>query len=51
MKDKVIGPMKPKGVSKSTQEHKTRKGRGCSRKVNGPRMPKRKMVHRSPQAT
>ena len=42
MKDKVIGLRKPKGVSKSLWEHKIRKGRGCPRKVNGPRMPKRK---------
>ena len=50
MKDKVIETGKSKRVSKSPWEHKTRKGRGCSRKVNGPKMPKRKMGHRSPQA-
>ena len=42
MKGKVIGPGKPKGVSKSPWERIIRKGRGCLRKVNGPRMPKRK---------
>ena len=50
MKDKVIGSRKPKGVSKSPWEHRIRKGRGCPRKVNGPKMPKKKMGHRSPQA-
>ena len=32
MKDKVIGSVKPKGVSRSPWEHKTRKGQKCPRK-------------------
>ena len=48
MKDKVIGPGKPKGVSKNPWEYKTRKGQGCPRKVNGPRMLKRKNGTREP---
>ena len=40
MKYKVIEPRKPKRVSKGLWE---------SRKSNGPRMPKRKMGHRSLQ--
>ena len=43
MKDKVIETGKSKRVRKSPWEHKTRKGRGCLRKVNGLRMLKRKM--------
>ena len=51
MKDKVIGLGKPKGVSKSPWGCRIRKGRGCPRKVNGPRTPKRKkMGCKSPQA-
>ena len=42
MKDKVIGPRKPKGVSKIPWGRRIRKGRGCPWKVNGPRMPRRK---------
>ena len=42
MRDKVIGLGKPKGVSKNPWEHMIRKGQECPRKVNGPRMPKRK---------
>ena len=42
MRDKIIGLGKLKGVSKSSWEHKIRKGQGCPRKVNGQRMPKRK---------
>ena len=50
MKDKVIGPGKPKGVNKSPWERRVRKmGQGNPRKANEPRMPKRKrMGHRSP---
>ena len=44
IKNKVIGPGKPKGVSKSPWERKIRKnGRRYPRKANGPRMPKRKI--------
>ena len=40
MKDKVIGPRKPKGVSKSSWECKVRKrAKKGPRKVNEPRMP------------
>ena len=43
MRDKVIGPEKLKGVSKSPWECRVRKmGQGNPRKANGPRMPKRK---------
>ena len=43
MKDKVIGLGKPKRVRKSPWERRIKKrGRGCLRKANGPRMPKRK---------
>ena len=42
MKDKVIGQRKPKRVSKIPWERRIRKGRGCLRKVNGLRMPRRK---------
>ena len=60
MKDKVIGLGKPKGISKSSWESKIRKkakdaqekqmGQGCPRKTNEPRMPNKKMGHRSLQA-
>ena len=43
MKDKVIGSGKPKRVSKSPWGRRIRKGQGCPRKVNGPRMPRRKI--------
>ena len=42
MKDKVIESGKPKRVSKSPWGCRIRKGRGCPRKVNGPRTPRRK---------
>ena len=62
MKDTVIGLGKLKRVSKNTWECRIRKwvedaqgkqmGRGCPRKANGPRMPKKKeMGQRSPQTT
>ena len=41
MKDKVIGPGKPKGVNKSPWEHKIRKGRGYLR-GNGTRARKQR---------
>ena len=50
MKDKVIGSGKLKGVSKIPWEHKIRKGRGCPKKLNGPKLPKMKMGHKSLQA-
>ena len=40
MKDKVIGPGKPKEVSKNPWEHRIRKVQECPRKVNVPMMPK-----------
>ena len=46
---KVIGPGKPKRVSKGPWESKIRKGPRKPRKANGPRMPKRKMGHKNPQ--
>ena len=43
MNDKIIGLEKLKGVSKSLWENRIRKkGQGCPRKANGPRMPKKK---------
>ena len=43
---KVIGPRKPKRASKDSWESRIGK---WLRKVNGPRMSKREMGHKSPQ--
>ena len=40
VKNVVIGPGKPKRLSKSPWEYIIRMGRGCWRKRNGLRMPK-----------
>ena len=40
MKDKIIGPGKPKRVSKGPWECRIRMGRGSTRKGNRPKMPK-----------
>ena len=46
MRYKVIGSGKPERVSKNSWESRIEKG---PRKVNGPRMSKREMGHKSPQ--
>ena len=49
MKYKLIGPEKPKRVSKAHGKAGLEKGQRSPRKANGPRMPKREMEHRSLQ--
>ena len=49
MKYKVIRPGKPNRVNKAHGKVGLKKGRRSPRKVNGPRMPKREMGHKSPQ--
>ena len=51
MKDKVIGPGKPKRISKSPWECKIRNRPRMPKERNGPRMPKEKeMGQGCPQA-
>ena len=47
----VIGPGKPKRISKNSWECRIGVGQGCPRKENGPRMPKEEEMGRgSPYA-